>query len=253
MRFARGSRVAMATFGVLTHCSSASEDGFGPGASGPHEVRASDAGFQRDGSVYDSAPSPDSGLGVLRFSPTQAFSGYDGSHAFKVPVAVYDAASDLRVTVADPSAATIAPTTLENPINQDGIADTGTYFLVTVTKATTIRLEASSGGRTAALDISVTDYAADRWPTGEARYLNGGTSGDPPCTTCHAGGQAIDHSPAALASRDDPTVAAVISTGISTAGFPIQGVPGGHRWQVTEEERAGLVTYLRGLDPRGFE
>ena len=47
--------------------------------------------------------------------------------------------------------------------------------------------------------------------------------------------------------------AEVITTGISTAGFPIKEMSKGHRWEVSDEERDGLVTYLRGLEPRGFE
>jgi hypothetical protein len=70
---------------------------------------------------------------------------------------------------------------------------------------------------------------------------------------CHAGGNAIDHSPAAMASSTDEAIATVITTGISTAGFPIMGVQGDHRWTVSQAERDGLVTYLRGLPPRGFK
>src|SRR5688572_4940244 len=71
----------------------------------PEEPGVSDAGF-------DSQPSPDSGLGVLTFMPEESFSGFDGTHAFKVPVAVYDSADDLQVTATDPSAAEIVPTKL---------------------------------------------------------------------------------------------------------------------------------------------
>ncbi len=212
----------------------------------------SDAGYKRDGSTYDSAPSPDSGLGVLRFQPTTSYSGYDGTHSFQVPVAVYDAASDLQVSADDASAVTVTPATLKNPVSPDGVTDNGKYFLVTVKKAGTITLTASSSGRSATTTITVVSYAPDRWQTGQTRYVNGG-SGDPPCTDCHVNGQAIDHSPAALATTNDEGVAAVITTGISPAGFPIQGVTGGHRWNVTDAERDGLVTYLRALTPRGFQ
>lgn len=208
-----------------------------------------DAGFKREGSVYDSKPSPDSGLGELRFQPSKSYSGYDGTHTFKVPVAVYDSADDLKVTA---DGATVTPTKLKNPVNQDGVTDNGKYFLVTVEQAGTITLTATSAGRSVTSTIDVVSYAPSRWQAGQTRYVNGG-GGDPPCTNCHVNGQAIDHSPAALATSTDETVAAVITTGISPAGFPIQGVPGGHRWTVTDTEKAGLVTYLRALDPRGFE
>jgi len=207
-----------------------------------------DGGYSRDGSTYDSAPPPDSGLGQLRFQPTLAYSGFDGTHTFQVPVAVYDSASDLTVTAADPSAATVTPAKLVNPVTPDGTTDSGKYFLVTVKKAGTITLNAKSGGKTVTATINAATYAADRYATGETRY-NGGS---PPCTDCHVNGQAIDHSPAALATVDDTKIGTVITNGISPAGFPIQGVQGGHKWSVSAAELAGLVTYLRALPSRGL-
>ena len=82
---------------------------------------------------------------------------------------------------------------------------------------------------------------------------NGAANGEPACTQCHAGSAGIDQSPAALASVDDQKVGTVITSGISTAGFPIKESTKGHRWEVTDDERAALVAYLRGLEPRGFE
>ncbi len=235
---------------VLGACSSSpAQDDSGDDQSSVH----GDAGtFVREGSTYDSTPAADSGLGELRFQPSQSFSGYDGAHTFTVPVAVYDYGSDLKVTADAPDAVKIVPATLKNPVNQDGVTDNGKYFLVTVLKAGTITLTATSAGRKASTKIVVVDYSPDRWSAGQTRYVNGG-GGDPPCTNCHVNGQAIDHSPAALATSDDPKVSAVITTGISPAGFPIQGVQGGHRWSVTPTELDGLVTYLRALDPRGFQ
>ena len=246
---------AVGALGSLAACSSAAQPADdGTGGDAPSATARGDAGsFVRDGSTYDSAPSADSGLGELRFQPSQSFSGYDGAHTFTVPVAVYDFGADLRVTADDPSAATIKPAKLVNPVNQDGVTDNGQYFLVTVQRAGTITLTATSEGRSATTKITVVSYTPDRWQAGQTRYVNGGAGGDPPCTSCHVSGQAIDHSPAALATSDDPKVAAVITTGISPAGFPIQGVQGGHRWSVTPSELDGLVTYLRALDPRGFE
>lgn len=201
------------------------------------------------GASPDSAPPPDSGLGVLRFAPTQAYSGFDGTHAFQVPLGVYDSAPDLVVTAADPTAATIKPTELVNPVTVDGIADTGKYFLVTVKRAGAITLNATSGGKTATATITVAPYAADRYATGQTRY----TTGSPPCSDCHVNGEAIDHSPAALATADDTQIGTAITSGMSPAGFPLEGVTGGHRWSVSEAELAGLVTYLRALPPRGFK
>lgn len=199
---------------------------------------------------FDSQPSPDSGLGVLQFRPERAYSGFDGEHAFRVPIAVYDADDDLTVTATDPSAVEIVPKTLAARPGDDGVTDNGKYFFVTVKKAGTITLQATSRGKTAEAKIEVAEYAPSRWARGETRYNNTGSGGQQACASCHAGGQAIDHSPAALATVTDEQVSAVITSGISTAGFPISV---GHRWTVTADELDGLVTYLRALEPRGFE
>ena len=210
------------------------------------EPGVKDAGF-------DSKPSTDSGLGILTFMPETSYSGHDGTHDFIVPVAVYDSGDDLTVTADDPSAAEVVPKQLTNPVRPDGTTDNGKYFFVTVKKPGTITLTASSGGKSVQSTITVTEYSTARWAAGEARYKNG-SGGEPACTECHVNGQAIDHSPAALATATDEKIAVVITTGISTSGFPIKiNNEPGHRWTVTDEERDGLVTYLRSLEPRGFK
>jgi mono/diheme cytochrome c family protein len=206
-----------------------------------------------DDGKFDSTPAPDSGLGVMSFSPEQVHSGFDGEHEFKVPIAVYDASDDLVLAPKDPSAASVVAVKLENPV-VDGVLDNGKYFMVSPKKAGDIILVAKSKGRTIEATLSVTAYSTAQWTAGKQRYENGGTTGEPACTQCHAGSAGIDHSPAALASVDDQKVGTVITSGISTAGFPIKESTGkGHRWDVSEEERQALVTYLRGLAPRGFE
>ena len=237
---------------VLAGCSG------GPPATGPNDDEIPGAGPRtgeeraKDGG-FDSTPSPESGLGVLSFSPEEAYSGHDGVHAFEVPIAVYDAAGDLKVTPDDPSAVTITPVKLAKPLREDGTYDNGTYFMVSLRKAGTVTLVAESQGKTAQAKITATSYTPAQWTAGETRYTTEGGNGDAPCTQCHAGSSGIDHSPASMASATDEALAAVITTGISTAGFPIQEPTKNHRWTVTDDERAALVTYLRGLSPRGFE
>ncbi|MBX3205280.1 MAG: hypothetical protein KF764_09435 [Labilithrix sp.] len=211
------------------------------------EPAATDAGF-------DTKPSAESGLGILTFMPQTSYSGFDGTHTFTVPVAVYDSADDLKVTATDPSAADVVAKKLTNPVRPDGTTDNGKYFLVTVKKPGTITLTATSNGKSVESTITVAEYTTSRWTAGETRYKNG-SGGDPPCTDCHVNGKAIDHSPAALATATDEKIGVVITTGISPAGFPIKidNQPGGHQWTVTDEERDGLITYLRSLEPRGFK
>jgi hypothetical protein len=71
----------------------------------------------------------------------------------------------------------------------------------------------------------------------------------PACTQCHDANGGIDHSPATMASSDDIAVQAIITTGVLNE-HPITGVV--HKWQASDTELTGLVTYLRALEPRGF-
>jgi hypothetical protein len=216
--------------------------------------------FERDGSLYDSAPDPNSGLGQLRFMPSAVFSGVDGEHTFKAPIAVYDASTDLEVTADDPAAVTLTATALEKPTN-NGVLDSGQYFLITTKKTGRITLTASSKGKTASAVVEITQYDPQRWAAGEKRYTSAGTNADPPCTRCHTGGSAIDHSPAAMASIKDQEIALIIMNGIKPGPAPIEGVNcpecsaegGQHRWALTDTEKNGLITYLRSLEPRGFK
>ena len=216
------------------------------------------ASFVRDGSVYDSTASPESGLGELMFRPDQVYSGIDGTRVFKVPLAVYDADADLTVTVSDPSAVVLAKATLKNPVSADGITDNGSYYMLTALKAGTYTLTATSAGRTATASVTITDYAPDRYAAGDARYNSNITTltTDRACKMCHVNGSAIDHSPAALATATDQEIGIIITTGVKPGPSVIKlpSEPGTqHKWAATATELAGLVTYLRAIDPRGFQ
>ena len=205
-----------------------------------------------DSGQFDSTPSPDSGLGEMTFRPDEVFSGVDGTHAFKIPIAVYDGDTDLELTASDPSAFDVTPAALQTPTLPDGTTDNGKYYFLGAKKAGSFTVTAKSKGRTTTAKVTIVQYAANRWADGEKRYKTG-SGQEPPCTNCHVNGQAIDHSPAALASVNDEGVAAVILTGIKPNNTPIQGVEGNHQWKVSDTEKDGLVTYLRALDPRGFK
>ena len=145
-----------------------------------------------------------------------------------------------------------------NPVSPDGITDNGKYFMVTALKAGTYMLTATSKGRSTTASITIADYAAGRWSDGDKRYSNGDTSmtATRACKNCHVNGLAIDHSPAALATATDQEIGIIITTGVkpgpSVIKIPMQ--PGTqHKWTVTDVEKDGLVTYLRAIDPRGFQ
>jgi hypothetical protein len=249
-----GAAAGVLGLSVLFACSS------DPAALGAEEEEEeeTDAGGKREGSVYDSQPSPESGLGELLFRPSNVYTGRDGTHTFKIPVAVYDSDADLTVTADDPSALTLAPATLTNPVSPDGVVDNGKYYMITALKAGTYTLTAASKGRSVTASVTVTDYAATRYQTGDDRYHNGVNTetADRACANCHQQGLAIDHSPAALATATDQEVGIIISTGVKPGPtvIKIPMKPGlQHKWTADDPTKDGLITYLRALNPRGFE
>ncbi|WP_394822821.1 hypothetical protein [Pendulispora albinea] len=220
---------------VLCACSSGSSSspsGGGPGQGGDG---GADPGPDTSGSTPD-----------LQVRPTSVYSGFDQTHTFRIPIAVYGAGKDLKVTLSDPSAATIEPAALKDPKGDDG-----KWYILTVKKVGQTSFTATAGGQSAQSSIHVVDYGRDRYAAGEKRYLNAdGTK--PACTKCHGGQDGIDHSPAALASVEDNRVETVITTGQRISGGPIPDVEQGHRWDPSEDQLAGLVTYLRALPPKNF-
>lgn len=249
-----GSACAVAVSALLA-CSSSSSDSGSSGSSGDPDPDGST--FKRDGSTYDSSPSPESGLGELLFRPDRVYSGVDGTHTFKIPIAVYDSDSDLAVTASDGTALTIKPAALKNPVDMDGVTDNGKYYMVTALKAGSYTLTAKSKGRTVTASVTVVDYAAGRWAAGDGRYNNGMTTGQGrACANCHVNGLAIDHSPAALATATDQEIGIIITSGVKPGPSVIK-IPSEpatqHKWTVTDPEKDGLITYLRAIDPRGFK
>ncbi|MFO0674961.1 MAG: cytochrome c [Polyangiaceae bacterium] len=226
-----------------TGCTKASGTTTDGGDDEPLDEEDAGARVNDGGAVASDAPV---GTDVpLQLYPPVAYTGFDGTHAFQVPVVVYGSATAL-VRASDPSAVDVVPATRTsaNP-------GTGSYFLVTAKKAGEFRLtayEPSGGTNTASSQLVITPYAAGRWATGEQRYKNDASSGAA-CLSCHAPGK-VDHSPARIAPVADDQVVTVITAGILVSGNPITQVD--HRWAVSDSEADGLVTYLRALAPNGY-
>lgn len=219
------------------------EDG---GAAGPNGGLV-DGGGTATGSS-DAGGGMPTGVGSqtpLSLMPKTAYTGVDGVHTFRVPVAVYGAKQP-TLTASPADAVSIAPAKLV-----DASQDKGIYFMVTALKAGTVTLTATDSGQTLTGKMNIATYTSAEWDTGSARYNNGVTSGaTEQCASCHQGANAVDHSPAIMASASDSQVQTVFLDGQLVSGNPILEVK--HKWTVTDAEKTGLVVYLRALLPTGF-
>ncbi|MBX3226001.1 MAG: hypothetical protein KIT84_29500 [Labilithrix sp.] len=208
------------------------------------EAQAKIDAFTRDGSAFDSAPPETSGFGFLHAVAQRLYSGFDGVHEFAIPVGFRGGGEDLTVVADDPAAANVTSVKATTPRPGPPTA----YFMVTPKKAGLLAITATSGTQKVTARIAVAAYEPAQWETGAARYANGGAN--PACSSCHVTGRAHDHSPTALATVTDGDVAKIMTLGQKPGPTTITEVD--HRWSMTDDERRGLIVYLRSLEPRGF-
>lgn len=175
----------------------------------------------------------------LRVSPGAIFTGFDGTHTFQAPFAVYGAGDGLEVAVGDPNVAEIAPLPREG--------GGARWFLLTAKQAGATEITATWSGVSARVPLTIAGYAPGRYEVGRVRYTNA-ANGQPACAFCHGGDDGVDHSPAVLVAAPDEDIERVILAGIKIDGNTI--LTPTHTWAVSLPELEGLVTYLRALPPR---
>ena len=179
--------------------------------------------------------------------PLKAHSGFDGTHAFKVPL-ITNLEPDPVWTLADPSIGTLQA--VQSPPEWE--ATGGSWALITTLKPGVTELSATVGTVTASTTLTVTAYTAADVAIGETRYREPADAGPNrvPCASCHEKEDGADHSPVRAAMYDDAGLLTIIKTG-ELAGEITLRVP--HKWDITAAEQKGIVAYLRSLPPRGFE
>jgi hypothetical protein len=204
---------------------------------------------------------PPAGGGSLSILYSKAYTAYDGVHTFKVPVMVNGVTG---VTwSAEPALVDI------EAVADDG-TNTGSEAMLTTKGAGTVTLKARAGNLEGTAVITISQAAADAWEVGSARY-NDGVSlrptmpmpGMPPtvnkaaaCTNCH-GTQMddVEHTPAQIGGYSDAEVITIFTEGKKPPGVINRIIPAAqwspiHQWVMSEEEKAGVLVYLRALAPQ---
>jgi hypothetical protein len=195
---------------------------------------------------------------VTELWPPLVHSGFDGTNTYKTLVTLFYPEEQNIGTVewalADPSI---------GKIEQVG-TPTGGYVDATITtaKAGMTKVTVKAGGKTYEADLQVATYTAAQYTLGQQRYMNPANAGANrmACAGCHAQANGVPHTPTEMAFADDQTLVTVITTGAypprmidgkMVPGYTLQGTP--HKWDLTADERTGIVAYLRALPPTIYE
>lgn len=192
------------------------------------------------------------------FSPM--YSGFDGSRTFKVPAVV------TGITGVKWSTTDISMVSLEDDATTGGV-------MITTKKAGMVKIIARAGMQSGAADLTINSYNSADCDAGDMRYnngmgLDGGSllqvfSADTPktvsCHACHGDGAmalSVQHTPQQTGGWDDQAIINIATKGFKPDGsvfvtmFPPQLYQKFHQWQLTEQEKTGIVCYLRSLEPK---
>lgn len=178
------------------------------------------------------------------------YTGYDGVSSYVAPIAFFADAAP-KVTIEDPSVAELKgqikitkAIVKDLPDALDGKVQ---LLLLRSTGAGETKVTAKAGDITQTATLRVTKYTPEDVAVGERRYEKGA----PACMSCHASKSV--HNPSVLVDLSDETILGIAVNGksikkISTETGLVETLQpngGRHTWNVTDEERVGLMAYLR--------
>lgn len=192
--------------------------------------------------------------------PQVAHSGFNDKATFRLLFVT--SAKDPKWSVADGSIATIAPSA--PPKTASKAPRDLSYALATITKAgeTTVTMTAGDTKLTSRLVVKA--YSDADVAAGKARYETGGPeAARVACASCHAKPDGVDHSPLKMAGFDDATILGVIQeatyppseTGRAVVSDYAPKGPlsfAGHKWDLTDAEKVGVLAHLRSLPLGGL-
>jgi hypothetical protein len=195
------------------------------------------------------------------FSPM--YSGFDGGdHNFKIPAIVLD------VQGVHWSASDISYVDMEEDPVTGGV-------MITTRKAGMVKIIArsSDGELSGSSDLTITEYDSSVCAAGEQRYNNsigidagmmtlpgiGEVPENASCANCHGEGAMfldVQHTPEQTGGYSDMDLINIFTKGYKPNGslmhtmIPPQIYQRFHTWEATEEEKKGLVCWLRQFEPK---
>ncbi len=200
----------------------------------------------------------------------EMYSAFDGEHPMRVP-AMVKGVKNVKWS-ADP----------EDAVDLEKQADGS--VMITVKEATDVTIIAKAGSITGKAPLHVTKATPDEWEEGNQRYNNGvvfkrGEKGDGggggwgkgdggpqgerfqnkslSCINCHNRGGSkgdVEHTPMQTAGYSDEELIKIFSEGKKPEGVKMRTTTAKkwermHKWSMEENEKKGLVVYLRALEP----
>jgi hypothetical protein len=220
-----------------------------PSACSPDSARQPDDGIDGgDPEAVDAGA--DGGVQDHHLMPDVAHSGYDGSSTFKVPV--YTTMEEAVFAMDDEAVASIEP--VELPPELEDLGTFGkSWAMITTAQSGSSAFSAEAGGLRLEAQLIVAAYDPADVAVGDGRYNDPASPNETDriaCQECHGGPDGVDHTPLALAYFSDAEVLEMVANGLYPEGTEVN--EGNHHWNLTEAEAAGIVPYLRSLQPQGF-
>jgi hypothetical protein len=189
------------------------------------------------------------------------YSGFDGGdHTFKIPAIVAGLAG------VHWSASDISYVDMEEDPSTGGV-------MITTRKAGMVKIIARVGDQSGSSDLTITEYDPATCAAGEERYNNsigidagmmalpgvGDVPENASCANCHGEGAMfldVQHTPQQTGGYSDMDLIIIFTQGYKPDGsrfhtmFPPQIYQRFHTWEATEEEKKGLVCWLRQFEPK---
>ncbi len=191
---------------------------------------------------------------LLPFAIHTGFTG--GSEKFRVPLET-DLTGTLTWTVEDDSVAEVVatePPAWYNEWKKEEPDLDLSFAMLTTKKAGKTVVKVSNGTKEHKSDIEVVAYTSAQVAIGQTRYKEGeGDANRRPCAGCHDQGEGPPHNPAWVAELSDDEVLHSVQVGSyewNNKTYELNN--GNHKWNLTDEEKKGILAYLRSIDPDNF-
>jgi hypothetical protein len=256
---------------ALVACGSSSKDksgdtktdNGGSGSSGSGKAGGGSSGTSGGATGGNIAKESDTGTvgNDLKIVFSPMYSGFDGGdHTFKVP-AIVSEISGVKWSASDISYVDME----EDPVT-GGV-------MITTRKAGNVKIIARSGDLSGSADLTITEYDPADCSAGEMRYNNsigidagamalpglGTVPENASCANCHGEGAMfldVQHTPEQTGGYSDMDLVNIFTRGFKPEGtqfhtrIPPQIYQRFHTWEATDEEKKGLVCWLRQFEPK---